>query len=94
MVARHPLYASLREKHPSRRGEGGEERLGGPLWSPAVPLVSNSLSRCPVQWVLAEIRGRRIVGAGLAPALGLLALWLPWACWPCGCPASLVEPDQ
>ena len=20
-----------------RRGEGGEERLGGPLWSPAVP---------------------------------------------------------
>ena len=29
---------SLRVKTPSRRGEGGVEWLGGPLWSPAVPL--------------------------------------------------------
>src|SRR6266516_6443776 len=29
---------SFWRKSPSRRGEGGEERLGGPLWSPAVPL--------------------------------------------------------
>jgi hypothetical protein len=25
-------------KYPNRRGEGGEEWSGGPLWSPAVPL--------------------------------------------------------
>ena len=24
-------------RHLSRRGEGGEEWLGGPFWSPAVP---------------------------------------------------------
>jgi hypothetical protein len=29
--------ASLRVNSPSRRGEGGGEWLGGPLWSPAVP---------------------------------------------------------
>src|SRR6266568_5059354 len=26
---------------PTRRGEGGEAGLGGPLWSPAVPLPNN-----------------------------------------------------
>ncbi len=29
---------SFRGKYPSRRGESGEEWLGGPLWSPVVPL--------------------------------------------------------
>src|SRR5438132_3749545 len=29
---------SLRGEYPSRRGEGGWDGRGGPLWSPAVPL--------------------------------------------------------
>src|SRR6266581_6777012 len=31
------LWFSIHVKYPFRRGEGGEERLGGPLWSPAAP---------------------------------------------------------
>jgi hypothetical protein len=29
---------SLQGKYPPRRGEGGEEWRGGPLWSPAIAL--------------------------------------------------------
>src|SRR6266568_8288162 len=34
----HTDSSSFRGKYPSCRGEGGDEWLGGPLWSPAVPL--------------------------------------------------------
>jgi hypothetical protein len=38
------LVALSTWKTPNRRGEGGEERWGGPLWSPAVPLLDGELS--------------------------------------------------
>ncbi len=99
MVARRPLYASLREKHPSRRGEGGEGRLGkkdtGYLYKAFMvarrPLVSHSLSRCPVQWVLAEIRGRSIVGARVVGCGGARKIRVSLQ-GPCGCPASQSRP--
>ena len=56
---------SLRGKYPSRRGEGGEEWLGGPLWSPAVLLscVRNNaiIARCfhPHRWSKRLLRGVR-----------------------------------
>jgi hypothetical protein len=35
---------SILVKFLSRRGKGGEERRGGPLWSPAVPLKDVAVS--------------------------------------------------
>jgi len=32
-------------KYPNRRGEGGEERRGGPLWSPAIPQKDGKYTR-------------------------------------------------
>jgi hypothetical protein len=35
----------FRGNSPNRRGEGGEEWWGGPLWSPAVPLQDGEPSK-------------------------------------------------